>query len=127
MKRFFLLSALLFLAPQIVKAQSSTVTFNVILKGQLEDSSFVPGRDYVRVTGNIPPLNRPLILKDTAPIDSIFSGEITFSSRFNNQQLRYNYELVIDRRVTAEDTPRTLPLNGQDVILPPLHFNAFAW
>lgn len=127
MKRFFLLSALLFLTPQLVKAQSTTITFNVNLKGHLEDSVFIPNRDFVQVKGNFPPLNIPLRLEDTAPVDSIFTGEVTFSQRYNGQRLIYNYVLVIDYNAKTENTPRSILLDGEDQELPPLYFNAYAW
>lgn len=127
MKNFLLLSAVFILATQFGQAQSSTITFNVNLKGHLEDSVFIPNRDYVQVKGNFPPLTIPVRLVDTAPIDSIFTGEVTFSQRYNGKRLEYNYELVINYKITNEDNPRSLILSGDDEVLPPLFFNAFAW
>ena len=105
------------------------VTFNIDIKPQLEDSIFIPGRDQLRIVGNLQPINtaRPYFLSDEEPIDSVYSVTINFPQRFRNQTLIYNYEMTINYVKQTEDLERQLLLRQGDVELPPLFFNAFAW
>jgi hypothetical protein len=75
-----------------VRAQV-TVTFNLDLRMQIEDGSFVPGRDRAEVMGDIYPLTRSrnYQLRDLSPFDSVYTVEITFARRFMNNDLNYNY------------------------------------
>ncbi len=75
-----------------VKAQVK-VTFNLDLRAQIEDGSFIPGRDRAEVMGDIYPLTRSrnYQLRDLSPSDSVYSVEITFGRRFLNSELNYNY------------------------------------
>ncbi|MCG8374198.1 MAG: hypothetical protein MI700_11715 [Balneolales bacterium] len=107
----------------------SEVTFAVNLKPQIEDSTFIPGRDFVKIVGDLRPINTPtpFFLKDEEPIDSVYSITIRFSSRYRNQILTYNYELTSDSRKLNEVLPRSLQLQGREVSLDTLYFNAFPW
>lgn len=111
-----------------VYAQSK-VTFNINLKPQLEDSTFIPGRDLVQLVGSIRPINtaRPTYLVDSEPVDSIYSVTVDFSSRYRNQTLTYNFELRVNFERRKETLPRTLLLSLREIELDPLYFDAFAW
>lgn len=108
---------------------AQTVTFNVNLKPQLEDSTFIPGRDNIQIVGSVPPLNTPTpyYLTDEEPIDSVYSATIDFSPRFRNQTITYNYEMMVNYQKQTENLPRSLLLRQQEVELDALYFNAFAW
>lgn len=94
----------------------------------LKDSTFVPGQNFIQVTGNIYPLStRPVRLTDTNPVDSVYSAEIRFSSRTANQELEYNYEIITPEGKKTEQLPRKISLRGREIDIPPLYFNAFAW
>lgn len=119
----------LFLIAFTIVAEAQSVTFNVNLKPQLEDSSFVPGRDELKIVGDLYPLNTPTpyILIDEEPIDSVYSITVRFSSRFRNQTLTYNFEMISNYVRLTEVLPRNLQLQGREVDLDALYFNAFAW
>lgn len=124
------ITCLLFIsAQQVAKAQVSEITFKVNLKPQLEDSVFIPGRDNIKIVGNLHPINSPTsyYLVDEPPIDSIYSITIRFSPRFRNQVLTYNFVMTADYTRYTEVMPRKLQLLGNKVELDPLYFNAFAW
>ncbi len=131
-KTLLILTIVVFTPLNNLLAQSK-VTFNVNMLPQLEDSSFVPGRDELKIVGNMYPIdtNRPYILTDTEPVDSVYSITIDFSSRFRGKTLEYNFEMVINEerqpRVLTEVMKRTLLLRAGEVPLDPLYFNAFAW
>lgn len=99
------------------------------LKPQLEDSSFIPGRDNLKIVGDLYPIitPNPYYLVDEEPIDSIYSITIRFSSRFRNQMLTYNFEMMANYIRTVEVLPRSIQLQSREVELDPLYFNAFAW
>lgn len=107
----------------------SKITFNINLKPQLEDSTFVPGRDNVQLTGSIYPLTsaNPTYLIDSEPIDSIYSVTISFPNRVRNQTLTYNFEMLIDYQKRKESLPRNLLISLSEVELDALYFDAFAW
>ncbi|MEQ9266646.1 MAG: hypothetical protein RLN81_15560 [Balneolaceae bacterium] len=109
-------------------AQSS-VTFNVNLKPQLEDSTFVPGRDKLEIIGDIRPLSmlRAFQLTDTEPVDSVYSVTLNFSTRFNRQTLTYNFIMTANDVKLTEVLERNLTLQNREVSLDALYFNAFAW
>ncbi|MBO6792466.1 MAG: hypothetical protein JJ895_01055 [Balneolaceae bacterium] len=111
-----------------INAQTS-ITFNVNLKPQLEDSTFVPGRDQIKIIGDKYPIDtpNPYYLVDEAPKDSIYSVTIRFSSRFRGQMLNYNFEMTSNYTKLTEVLPRSVQLQGREVELDPLYFNAFAW
>ncbi len=119
----------LFLIVFTIVAEAQSVTFNVNLKPQLEDSSFVPGRDELKIVGDLYPLNTPTpyILFDEEPIDSVYSITVRFSSRFRNQTLTYNFEMLSNYVRLTEVLPRNLQLQGREVDLDAMYFNAFAW
>lgn len=132
---FAKLSFLLFivlLSSGSIFAQSE-VTFNVNMLPHLKDSAFVPGRDQLKIVGNLYPidLNRVYLLEDTEPVDSVYSITIDFSTRYRGKTLKYNFEMVINEerqpRVLKEVMERTLLLRPGEVSLDPLYFNAFAW
>ncbi len=124
----FLVLVLLVLGSDRAEARQS-VTFNVNMKPQLEDSTFVPGRDQLQIVGNVPPINslRPYYLIDTEPIDSVYSVTINFSSRFRNQTISYNFEMTANYRKYTEVMERNVRLLHNEVSLDALYFNAFAW
>ena len=128
MKRLFIIPVILLAFTLTVQAQS-TVTFNVNLTPMLKDSTFVPGRDYIRVTGSLSPIStRPVRLYDTNPVDSIYTAEVRFSSRYANSELEYNFEIIHpEGKKKTEQLPRKVRLSGRELELPPLYFNAFAW
>ncbi|MTI89167.1 MAG: hypothetical protein FH748_14515 [Balneolaceae bacterium] len=109
-------------------AQTS-ITFNLNMKPMLEDSSFIPGKDLLKINGNLYPLGRgkDKILKDRSPIDSVYSVEISFPSRYEGEKLTYNFYIVKPKKTIREIRPRILVLSNRDTVLPPIIFNAFAW
>jgi hypothetical protein len=128
MKRIILLFALIFTQFLIVQAQT-TVTFNVDLRPMMKDSTFIPGQDFLQVNGNLYPfgLNRPVRMSDNTPKDSIFTAEVQFSRRFNNERLKYYFEIVKPDETLSESSNRFVHLNGQDIILPPVGFNSYVY
>ncbi len=112
----------------IAKAQSE-ITFNLNLKPQLEDSTFIPGRDRVRIVGDLHPLitATPYYLEDESPKDSVYSITVRFSSRYRGQTLNYNFEMTSNYRKLTEELPRSILLQGREIKLDALYFNAFAW
>ena len=117
------------LAPILLLKAQTKITFNVNLKPQLEDSVFIDGKDQIQLIGNLFPLGngRPIRMKDTEPIDSIYTAEVNFSSRLNNQQLEYNFRIVTESGIQNERMKRSITLQGRNANLPPLFFNAFVW
>ncbi|WP_428234802.1 hypothetical protein [Gracilimonas sp.] len=128
MKRLLFIPILLLTFSLVAQAQSK-VTFNVNLTPMLKDSTFVPGRDYVQVTGSLSPIStRPVRLYDTNPVDSVYTAEVRFSSRYSNSELEYNFEIVhSEGKKKTEQLPRKVRLTNRELELPPLYFNAFAW
>ena len=125
-----LLLALVFLVGiNVAGFAQSTITFNVNLKPQLEDSTFVPGRDQLKIVGDLYPINtpNPYYLFDEEPIDSVYSITVRFSSRFRNQMLNYNFEMMTNYIRNVEVLPRSIQLQSREVELDPIYFNAFAW
>lgn len=125
--QFFILVGAFFITSNSVFAQK--VTFNVNLKPQLEDSTFIPGRDQLKVVGSVQPINlaTPYYLTDQEPIDSVYSVTINFSPRFRNQTVTYNFEMTVNYRKLTETLERELLLRQGEVSIDPLYFNAFAW
>ncbi len=122
-----LITCALILSSNSVFAQK--ITFNVNLKPQLEDSTFIPGRDQLRVIGSAQPISlaTPYYLTDQEPIDSVYSVTINFSPRYRNQTIVYNFEMTVNYRKIVEDLERQLLIQQGEVELDPLYFNAFAW
>jgi len=99
----------------------SKITFNVNLKPQLEDSTFVPPNDFIEITGDLYPLgkNKRLRLRDSAPKDSIYTVEIRFPRRLNNQQLTYTYIMTTAKNgEEREMRPRSIVLRKRYRIRP---------
>lgn len=109
-----------------VQAQTS-VTFNIDMKQMMQDSTFIPGQHVIQVNGNLFPFgpNRPVRMRDEQPKDSVFTAEVSFSRRFNEERLRFNFEIVKPVETIKERGPRSIVLNGQDITLPPAVFNSF--
>ena len=108
----------------------SKITFNLNLKPQLEDSTFIPQTDIVEIIGDLSPLgrNRRLRLRDLEPVDSVYTVEIDFPRRFRNSTLTFNYIITTQLNgVFRESLPRTLALRPGQVELEAFYFNAFAW
>lgn len=130
MKKLLFLIALSFSLTTILKAQT-TVTFNVNLTPMLKDSTFIPGRDVIQLTGNLFPLGKnrtePMFDGKGNDADSIYTAVVRFSSRYDNQELEYNFRIVTPEKTKEEKLPRKVSLRGKEVEIPPLFFNAFAW
>ncbi len=126
--RKLLLCAILLCSFNIALQAQTTVTFNINLQPMLEDSTFVPGRDVVQVVGNFYPLgaNKSVQMHDQEPVDSVYTAEIEFSRRFDNQELKYNYEIITPNKKISESATRRIRLQGGQVNLPPLYFDDFA-
>jgi len=124
---FLLISCIVLFSSNAAFAQK--VTFNVNLKPQLEDSTFIPGRDQLKVIGSVQPISlaTPYYLTDQEPIDSVYSVTINFSPRYRNQTIIYNFEMTVNYRKIAEDLERELYLQQGESTLDALYFNAFAW
>ncbi|GAB5408498.1 MAG: hypothetical protein BalsKO_08630 [Balneolaceae bacterium] len=125
--QFFIVVGVFFICSNTVFAQK--VTFNVNLKPELEDSTFIPGRDQIRIIGSVQPINlaTPYYLTDQEPIDSVYSVTINFSPRLRNQTITYNFEMTLNYRKLSETLQRQLQIRQGEVSLDPLYFNAFAW
>src|SRR6056297_2585424 len=111
----YLISALLLSILLFTVAEAQTVTFNVNMKPMLEDSSFVPGQDVLRVTGNIYPLgpNQFVQLRDTSPRDSIFSAEVRFTNPQPNEVLEYTFQILRpENQIERERGMRRIPLRS---------------
>lgn len=123
----FLFIALFSFSTQVF-AQSE-ITFNLNLKPQLTDSTFVPGRDVVEIVGSIYPLrmSQGLKLKDTAPVDSIYSVTVDFPRRHTGDRLSYNYVLKTESETMREPMSRELQLRNGEFNLDVLNFGSFAW
>ena len=128
MKKLLFVAAALLLTSTIEVQAQHKVTFQINLKPMLEDSTFIPGQDYVQVTGSFSPIStRPVRLYDTNPVDSIYTAEVRFSSRYSNQELEYNFEIVSPDSKKKERLPRKVSLRSREIELQPLYFDAFAW
>lgn len=128
MKKLLTTASLIIITGFVSVQAQSTVVFNVNLQPNLEDSTFVPGRDIIQVTGNIFPLSsRPVQLTDTVPVDSIFTAEVRFARSYVGDQLEYNFEIVKPEETETERMIRKLNLRATEMELPPLYFDAFAW
>lgn len=128
MKKLSLLFALT-LCPLLIANAQTQVTFNIDLKPMLRDSTFVPGRDQVQIVGNFFPLgfNRSMQMKEGITIDSVYTAQLSFSSRYRNQELKYNFQIITPTEVKEEHMPRRLTLIRGKIELPPLLFDAFPW
>lgn len=124
----FILPVLLFLLISTKISAQHTITFNINLKPQLVDSIFVPDRDQILLAGNTYPLrlNRPMIMRDLEPIDSVYTVEVMFNQNQLNNLIEYNFILKINSESLQEDIPRRLKIRG-DETLDALYFNSFAW
>jgi hypothetical protein len=125
----FLLSVIIIGVYSCTLLAQSTITFNLNLKPQIEDSIFVPGQDKVKLIGNQFPLSsyRTKELTDSAPIDSIYSVEISFSRTLVNKSLQYNFIMLTENGETKEQRPRVITIRNEDAVLDAIYFNAFAW
>ena len=117
-----------FILPEAVFSQTS-LTFNLNLQPQLEDSIFIPGKDKALVTGNILPFQREKTFEliDEQPIDSIYTVKIDFSGIHNGKNLIFNYLLQTEQGVIRESRPRTIQLRKGETNLDALYFDAFAF
>lgn len=107
----------------------ATVTFQVNLKPQLEDSVFLPGRDRAEITGNLFPLShgRTMLLEDTEPVDSVYSLEVRFPRSATGKKLTFYYMLTIDSETNKESMPRSLEIRKGAYKLDALYFGSYAW
>lgn len=115
--------------PVISVYAQATVVFNVDMRSVMKDSTFIPGQDHVQIKGNLYPLGLrvPTKLKDTPPMDSVYTVEIRFPRQHSNKSLNFNFEIVKPKSVISEQGPRTLILNDEKIDLQPLGFNSFAF
>ena len=130
MNKYLLLPiTLFFLLSSAVFAQQASVTFNLNLKPQLEDSTFIPGRDYVEISGSEYPFSkRGNLLKDnSSPADSVYSITLTFTRMDLNKTFSYNYILNINGQPRKESMPRQIDILAGEHELDPFYFDAFAW
>ncbi len=94
----------------------------------LLDSTFIPGQEFLEVTGDLRPFTRTTTFQmtDETPIDSVYSVTLEFPSRYNGQILTYNYVIKsLINKDRNEFLPRTLDLKGMDIIDPPYYFDSF--
>lgn len=106
----------------------ATLTFQVNLKPQLEDSVFIPGRDLIKLTGNMYPLSgQGLTLNDSAPKDSIYTTEVKLPKSSVGKKLTYNFVLNVDEKTIKESMPRSIKIRSGDFTLDALYFDSFAW
>ena len=125
-KTTVLLAAVL-LMPGLARSQS-TITFQVNLKPQIEDSVFVPGRDVIEISGNLAPISlRGIVLKDVPPQDSIYTVEIDFPYSTTGKKLTYRFKLKLESGTVNEKLARNLDLNRGKQTLPALYFDSYAW
>lgn len=112
-----------------ISASAQTkITFNVDMKPMLEDSSFIPGQDILRVKGDLQPFTRVTTfqLNDEQPIDSVYSVTINFPRRYTDQTLTFNYFIqTLNRGTLQESLPRYIELKGMEISHPPYVFNTF--
>ncbi len=104
------------------------VTFRVNLRQLMRDSTFVPGRDLVRVKGDLRPFSRvnTFVMEQDEKNDSVYTVTINFPRRYNGEELTYNYFLQIAYRGNVEeDLPRYLKLTGRKTEIVPLEFNSY--
>lgn len=129
---FFLFLSISYLWLSEAGNAQSKITFQLNLKPQIQDSTFIPSRDQVQIIGSFRPLqfNMPLELTDTNR-DSIYTITLDFGMASLNQNLNFNYQLVLnkdmDRNVLKESMPRTFILRQGEFKLDPLYFDSFAW
>lgn len=128
-KYLLLLSTFLILISSDAFAQQASVTFNLNLQPQLEDSTFIPGRDYVEISGREFPFSkRGNLLKDSStPADSVYSITLTFNRMDLNKTFSYNYILNINGQPRKESMPRQIDILQGEHELDPFYFDAFAW
>lgn len=119
-----------FLLSLIYSSQAqSAVTFNVNLQSELKDSVFIPGRDYLVISGSKYPFSKiSNRLADTAtPPDSVYSITLKFSNSDVNKQFDYNYIMYVNGVPKKESMKRYIKIPRKDASLDALYFNAFAW
>lgn len=122
-----LIAAIALVLSSDVFAQTE-VTFRVDLRQLMRDSTFVPGRDVVRVKGNLRPFSRvnTFVMQPEEESDSVYTVTINFPRRYNGEELIYNYFLQIAYRGNVEeDLPRYLTLTGRKTEVDPLEFNSY--
>lgn len=130
MKKIILSLIVLFSFGALVQAQSM-VTFQVDMKYAKQNGLFNDLTNSLVLVGDLSPLGtRPsqyITLKDTAPIDSIYTAVVTFPASLNDKKLKYNF--IINKLLTSEkeDRVREITLNGGDMELPAIKFNAYDW
>jgi len=125
---FLLTLSLSILALSEVFAQEASVTFQVNLQPELEDSTFVPGRDFIEITGNVFPFNKSgNRLKDGAPADSVYSITLNFDRFSVNKTFAYNFVMNINGQPRKESMPRQVTVQQGEHELDALYFDAFAW
>ncbi len=130
MKKLILSLALVFCFAAYAQAQTK-VHFNLDMKYALQNGLFSPLTEDVMLKGNISPLGESAFqwveLKDTAPVDSIYTAVIEFPAIYDDQLLEYNF--IIKRILTNEheDRKRELTLSGTEEDLPDIKFNSYDW
>lgn len=106
-----ILISAIFVLSESTLAQSRVI-FQVNLKQQMKDSVFVPSEHSIVITGNQTPFSktRTIKMQDKAPIDSIFTAEVSFPYSSMDKTLEYNYVIKRKNGDLEEFRPRLLPL-----------------
>lgn len=107
----------------------ATVTFNVNLQPQLKDSIFIPGRDWIEISGSQYPFTKSNNrLSDTStPKDSVYSITLDFLRSDMNQTFNYNFVMYLDGKAQREGMRRQIRVRPGKQNLDALYFDAYAW
>ena len=107
----------------------SQVTFQLNLKQQMKDSAFVPPQHSVVVTGNQLPFTslNSFKMRDTEPVDSVYSAQVRFPSSEIGKTLKFKFEIKRPKKNNlTERQPRLLRIEEGTNTLRPDYFNSFA-
>lgn len=130
MKKLILSLAAIICFATYAQAQTK-VSFQIDMKYALQKGMFNDLTNAVMLKGDKSPLGTSVIqyvqLKDTAPVDSIYTAVIEFPSTHDGKLLEYNF--VIKKLLTSEqeDRVRQITLNGGEMELPAIVFNSYDW
>mgnify|MGYP005846110067 CR=1 FL=1 len=132
MKKSLIIFLILFLSGLIhtdLIAQEASITFHVNLQPELKDSTFVPGRDFIEITGDVFPFSKSgnRLKDDSVPADSIYSITLNFDRFSVNKTYAYNFIMNINGQPRKESMPRQVAIRPGEHELDALYFDAFAW
>ena len=120
---------LLLLVPALALGQTK-ITFNIDMRPQIEDSTFIPAIHSIKLAGNQLPFSktRKIKMRDRAPVDSIYSATVYFPSIVNDTFLEYNFLIKTPGgKVIQEQKVRLLQLEKQRESIPPSFFGKFGY